>query len=167
MTMQTTGYVLFEIEGDYDERSEVPIAYSPNSEELETKANELNNNKQQYKDKWEKAFNFYKSYRDAWESYSKTVILKKLEVLPGYVPRIREEHDLRKKIKTNNEKIQDENRKTLEEVEKDFSSKWWSLFQIPDELTIFIKLENGKISIDGYCDCYYEVKEMAVPKIKL
>lgn len=166
MTMQTTGYVLFEIEGDYDERSEVPIAYSPNSEELETKANELNNNKQQYKDKWEKAFNFYKSYRDAWESYSKTVILKKLEVLPGYVPRIREEHDLRKKIKTNNEKIQNENRKTLEEAEKDFSSKWWSLFQIPDELNAFLRLENGKIVMDSYCDCYYEVKEMVAAKIK-
>lgn len=165
--MQTTGYVLFEFEGDYDERSEVPIAYSSNSEELEIKANELNNAKQKYKDKWEKAYSFYKNYRDAWESFSKNVLLKKLEVLPGYVPRIKEEHDLRKKIKTNNEKIQNENRKTLEESEKDFSSKWWSLFQIPDELTAFIKLQNGKIIMDGYCDCYYEVKEMVEPKIKL
>lgn len=165
--MQTTGYVLFEFEGDYDERSEVPIAYSSNSEELETKANELNNAKQKYKDKWEKAYNFYKNYRDAWESYSKTVILKKLEVLPGYVPRIKEEHDLRKKIKTNNEKIQNENRKTLEEAEKDFSSKWQNVFQITDDLTAFIKLQDGKITLDGYCDCYYEVKEMVEPKIKL
>jgi len=165
--MQTTGYVLFEIEGDYDERSEVPIAYSHNFDELETKANELNKNKQQYKEKWERSYNFYKSYRDAWESYSKNVVLKKLEIIPGYVLRAKEEHDLKKKFKTNNEKIQNENRKTLEEAEKEFSSKWWSLFQIPAELTAFIKLENGKITMDGYCDCYYEVKEMVTPKIKL
>jgi hypothetical protein len=164
MTMQTTGYVLFEIEGDYDERVEVPIAYSPNFDELETKANELNDKRQSNKDKWEKAYNFYKSYRDAWENYSKTVILKKLEILPGYVPRFKEKCD---KIKNENEKIENENRKTLEEAEKEFSSKWWSLFQIPTELTSFIKLKNGRITMDGYCDCYYEVKEIVVPKIKL
>lgn len=167
MTMQTTGYVLFEIEGEYDERSEVPIAYSLNSEGLEAKANELNNKQEANKVKWGKAFDIYKSYRDAWETYSKTVVLKKLEVLPGYVPRTKEEHDLRKKIKTNNEKIQDENRKTLEKAEKEFSSKWLSLFQIPDELTSFIKLENGRIVVSGYFDCYYEVKEMVAAKVKL
>lgn len=167
MTMRTTGYVLFEIEGDYDERSEVPIAYSPNSEELETKANELNSKQEKNKVEWEKAWNFYKSYRDAWESYSKNVVLKKLEILPDYVPHTKEEHALRKNIKNKNENIQDENRKTLEEAEKEFSPKWRSLFQTPDELNAFIRLENGKITMCGYCDCYYEVKEMVLPKIKL
>lgn len=165
--MQTTGYVLFEIEGEYDERSEVPIAYSPNSEELETKANELNSKQEKNKVEWGKAFDFYKSYRDAWETYSKNVVLKKLEILPGYVPLTKEEHALRKNIKNKNENIQDENRKTLEEAEKEFSSKWRSLFQIPDELNAFLKLENGKIVVSGYYDCYYEVKEMVLPKVKL
>lgn len=160
--MTNTGYILVEIVTEetacdddyYNQEYEVKntICHSYNKEELEQKANELNQSNQKISEKLSNIETYIRKYNTDFNiqftemSNANEFDSPSLLTLPNFIPRTAQEHKQRKEIKDHNQKIKNEFLDLKRRKEEDFVEKYKIKNPISKKLENIVKFfEGGQI----------------------